>query len=56
MNIIRYPAREDWQKILSRPHLDVTELNETVASVLNDVRLRGDDFNGKEENACMKHC
>ena len=43
MNIIRYPAREDWQKILSRPHLDVTELNETVASVLNDVRLRGDE-------------
>ena len=29
--------------IVERPHLDVSQLNETVASVLADVRLRGDE-------------
>lgn len=43
MNIIRYPERSDWQKIVERPHLDVSQLNETVASVLADVKLRGDE-------------
>ena len=43
MKIIRYPEREDWTKIVERPRLDVSQLNETVASVLADVRKRGDD-------------
>ena len=43
MNIIRYPERKDWSKIVERPHLDVSQLNETVASVLSDVKKRGDD-------------
>ena len=43
MNIIKYPAREEWSQIVERPHLDVSELNETVAAVLADVRRRGDD-------------
>jgi len=43
MNIIRYPERSEWQKIVERPHLDVSQLNETVASVLADVKLRGDE-------------
>jgi histidinol dehydrogenase (EC 1.1.1.23) len=43
MNIIRYPERSEWAKIVERPHLDVSELNQTVSSVLNDVRLRGDE-------------
>jgi len=43
MNIIRYPARSEWMKIVERPHLDVSQLNETVASVLADVRQRGDE-------------
>ena len=43
MNIIRYPEKKDWSKIVERPHLDVSKLNETVASVLADVRKRGDD-------------
>ena len=43
MNIIRNPQRSEWAKIVERPHLDVSELNETVASVLADVRKRGDD-------------
>ena len=43
MNIIRYPEKKDWSKIVERPHLDVSKLNETVASVLADVKKRGDD-------------
>ena len=43
MNIIKYPAREEWASIVERPHLDVTELNQTVANVLADVRQRGDE-------------
>ena len=43
MNIIKYPARENWASIVERPHLDVTELNQTVANVVSDVRTRGDE-------------
>ena len=43
MNIIRYPERSEWAKIIERPHLDTSQLNETVASVLADVKRRGDD-------------
>ena len=42
MNIIRYPEKSEWAKIVERPHLDTSELNETVASVLADVKKRGD--------------
>jgi histidinol dehydrogenase len=43
MNVIKYPSREEWKQIVERPHLDVTELNATVASVLADVKNRGDE-------------
>ncbi len=43
MNIIKYPARKEWASIVERPHLDVTELNQTVANVLADIRQRGDE-------------
>ena len=43
MNIIKYPARQEWASIVERPHLDVTELNQTVANVLADIRQRGDE-------------
>ena len=43
MNIIRYPEKREWPKIVERPHLDVSQLNQTVASVLADVKQRGDE-------------
>ena len=43
MNIIRFPEKKDWAEIVERPHLDVSQLNETVAAVLADIRKRGDD-------------
>ena len=43
MNIIRYPEKKDWAKIVERPHLDVSKLNDMVAAVLADIKKRGDD-------------
>ena len=43
MNIIKYPSRADWDAIVARPHLDVSQLNATVASVLSDIKARGDE-------------
>ncbi len=42
MNIIRYPSKEQYAAICERPHLDVSQLNATVATVLADVKERGD--------------
>lgn len=42
MNIIKYPAREEWKKIVERPHLDISQLSETVKTVLNKVNNEGD--------------
>ena len=43
MNIIKYPAREEWASIVERPHLDVSELNQMVANVLTDIKTSGDE-------------
>ena len=42
MNITKYPSQEQIKKIIERPHLDVSQLNATVASVLADVKENGD--------------
>ena len=43
MKIYKYPKQEQWAEITERPHLDHSQLQETVSGVLNDVRLRGDE-------------
>ena len=42
MNIIKYPSREEWKTLLSRPHRDAAELAATVQTVLDKVRMEGD--------------
>lgn len=42
MQIFKYPSKETWTQILARPVFDSTSLFETVQTVLDDVRLRGD--------------
>lgn len=42
MQIITNPDKSEWSTLLSRPHRDVTELRQTVSSVLEDVRTGGD--------------
>ncbi len=43
MNIILNPSKNEWAKIVERPHLDVSQLNNTVHSVLADIKSRGDE-------------
>lgn len=42
MNILKYPEKESWAKILARPVFDTKELEITVSAVLNDVERDGD--------------
>jgi histidinol dehydrogenase len=42
MQVIKYPSREDWASLLTRPTFDSTSLFDTVQKVLDDVRKRGD--------------
>ncbi len=42
MKIIRYPQPSQWQDLVARPHLDVSQLNSTVAAILDDIRQNGD--------------
>ena len=42
MKIIKYPRQEEWNQLVERPHLDVSQLNATVENVLKDVRQNGD--------------
>lgn len=43
MQIIKYPGRNEWAQLVERPHLDISQLNGVVSSVLNDIRQRGDE-------------
>jgi len=43
MKIYKYPERSQWAEIVERPRLDLTQLNETVSTVLSDIRERGDE-------------
>jgi histidinol dehydrogenase len=42
MQVIKYPLREEWTSLLTRPAFDSTSLFDTVQKVLDDVRTRGD--------------
>lgn len=43
MQIIRYPDKKQWENIVKRPVLNVSQLRTTVSSILDDVRMRGDE-------------
>ena len=42
MKVIKYPQRNDWDKILARPTFDTSSLNATVSSILAEVKTGGD--------------
>lgn len=42
MEIIKYPSRNDWNKILTRPVFDTSSLNQTVSAILDDIKQRKD--------------
>lgn len=43
MKIIKYPKKSEWEEIVKRPHLDLSKLNATGNSVLDDIKANGDD-------------
>ena len=43
MQKILYPQPNEWPLLTERPHIDTTQLTETVLAVLNDIRREGDD-------------
>ena len=40
--LIKYPARNEWDKLVQRATIDVTSLFGTVQGILNDIRINGD--------------
>ncbi|MCQ2245432.1 MAG: histidinol dehydrogenase [Bacteroidaceae bacterium] len=42
MKVIKYPSKDQWKEILTRPSLDVEQLHATVNEVLNNIRTKGD--------------
>lgn len=43
MEIIKHPSRKEWPTLLARPLMDVTALFDTVRTVLDEVRMEGDN-------------
>ncbi len=56
MNIYKYPTSEELDALLKRPARDASELNATVAAVLQDVRQRGDAAVHEYEERFDKVC
>lgn len=51
MNIIQYPLKSEWSKIVERPHLDISQLQDTVRTILDDIKEHGDEAVKKYEQA-----
>lgn len=43
MEIIKNPPKKDWETILKRPSIDLKELESKISSILNDVKVNGDE-------------
>ena len=52
-----YPSRDEWKSITARPPVDTYQLQDTVRTILEDVRLGGDDavkrYEKKFDNASL---
>lgn len=42
MQVINYPQKQDWQKILTRPAIDMDELEEVVNQIFKEINADGD--------------
>lgn len=49
MQIIRHPAKDSWEELVKRPHMDLGKLNATVGEVLADIKANGDSAVRKYE-------
>ncbi|MGQ1909339.1 histidinol dehydrogenase [Marinifilum sp. RC60d5] len=42
MQVINYPSKKDWQQILTRPTIDMDELEEVVNQIFKEIKADGD--------------
>lgn len=49
MKTIKYPNKNKWAEIVRRPQIDTSKLTEAVSSILNDIRINGDEAVKKYE-------
>jgi histidinol dehydrogenase len=43
MQVLKYPDKKNWSKILQRPSFDSSSLEETVRNILHEVKKNGDE-------------
>ncbi|MFN5134719.1 MAG: histidinol dehydrogenase, partial [Chitinophagaceae bacterium] len=43
MQIVKYPKKTDWAKLLKRPVIDSSSLEASVKNILLEVKANGDD-------------
>lgn len=43
MQVFEYPEKKEWSKLLQRPENDLSDLFGTVQSILNDIKVNGDN-------------
>ncbi|MDR1172122.1 MAG: histidinol dehydrogenase [Bacteroidales bacterium] len=59
MEIIKYPARDQWKKIIARPAINNSHLFEFVKNIMEDIRLNGDKavaaYSKKFDKAVLDH-
>src|SRR5688500_10128538 len=61
MQVSKYPPRFNWKGLLKRPSLDLTELEDKVNDIIDEVRRKGDEavkdfskrFDGYEGNVLL---
>ncbi len=58
MKINRFPDSNEWKDIIARPQLDVSQLNEIVNGVLQDIKANGDEavkkYEEKFDHVCLE--
>lgn len=42
LQVIKYPEKEEWKKVLQRPYIDHTSLMPAVQTIVNEVKKNGD--------------
>lgn len=59
MKVYKHPAREEWKEFLIRPNPDMTEIQKTVASVLENIKKSGDakvfEYTAKFDNVKLEN-
>jgi histidinol dehydrogenase len=59
MKVFKHPAREQWGEFLQRPTVDMTEIKKSVASILENVKTKGDkkvlEYTEKYDNAKLEN-